>query len=160
MLWHVFILLVWGHIHCSCTYAWGDAWNDKIIFHLQCTVCIFTFLFGDGQSLYFHFLIKSTFLVSKGLLCLYKKQNNTWLPVDTEFLFLRSINVSLVCCALSQAIELNTREIPYQCAPMYSSLFIINALMIIEMYMLWLVKDCIKMATWHFFNVTEVIYAV
>ena len=107
-----------------------------MISHLQCTVCFFTFLFGDGQSLYFHFLIKSTFLVRKGLLCLYNKRNNTWLPVDTEFLFLCSINVSHVCCALSQAIELNIREIPYQCAPMYSSLFIINVLMIIELYML------------------------
>ena len=31
--------------------------------------------------------MKSTFLVSKGLLCLYDKQNNTWLLVDMEFLF-------------------------------------------------------------------------
>ena len=40
--------------------------------------CLFTF---------FHSLIKSTFLLSKGLLCLYDKQNNTWLLVDMEFLF-------------------------------------------------------------------------
>ena len=31
--------------------------------------------------------MKSTFLVSKGLLCLYDKQNDTWLLVDMEFLF-------------------------------------------------------------------------
>ena len=31
--------------------------------------------------------MKSAFLVSKGLLCLYDKQNNTWLFVDMEFLF-------------------------------------------------------------------------
>ena len=31
--------------------------------------------------------MKSAFLVSKGLLCLYDKQNNTWLLVDMEFLF-------------------------------------------------------------------------
>ena len=35
------------------------------------------FLFGDCQSFYFHSLIKSTFLVSKGLLCLYNKQSIT-----------------------------------------------------------------------------------
>ena len=40
--------------------------------------CVFTF---------FHSLIKSTFLLSKELLCLYDKQNNTWLLVDLEFLF-------------------------------------------------------------------------
>ena len=32
--------------------------------------------------------MKSAFLLSKGLLCLYDKQNNTWLLVDMEFLFL------------------------------------------------------------------------
>ena len=95
----------------------------------------YIFIWGWSIPL-FSFLNKINFSVSKGLLCLYNKPNNTWLPVDMEFLFLCSINVSLVCCALSQAIKLNTREIPYQCAPMYSSLFIINALMIIEMYML------------------------
>ena len=31
--------------------------------------------------------MKSAFLVSKGLLCLYDKHNNTWLLVDMEFLF-------------------------------------------------------------------------
>ena len=31
--------------------------------------------------------MKSAFLPSKGLLCLYDKQNNTWLFVDMEFLF-------------------------------------------------------------------------
>ena len=34
--------------------------------------------------------MKSAFLVSKGLLCLYDKKNNTWLLVDMEFLFSRS----------------------------------------------------------------------
>ena len=29
---------------------------------------------------------KSTFVVSKGLLCLYDKQDNTWLLVDMKFL--------------------------------------------------------------------------
>ena len=31
--------------------------------------------------------MKSAFLVSKGLLCLYEKQNNTGFLVDMEFLF-------------------------------------------------------------------------
>ena len=31
--------------------------------------------------------MKSAFLLSKGRLCLYDKQNNTWLLVDMEFLF-------------------------------------------------------------------------
>ena len=44
------------------------------------------FLFGDCRSFYFRSLMKLTFLVGKGLLCLYDKQNNTWLLVDTKFL--------------------------------------------------------------------------
>ena len=51
--------------------------------------------------------MKSAFLPSKGLLCLYDKQNNTWLLVDMEFLFSCSTR----------------REIPYLHAPMYYSLF-------------------------------------
>ena len=39
---------------------------------------------------YFHSLMKSAFLPCKGLLCLYDKQNNTWLIVAMEFLFLCS----------------------------------------------------------------------
>ena len=45
------------------------------------------FLFGGGRSSYFHSSIKSTFLASERLWCLYDKQNNTWLLVDMEFLF-------------------------------------------------------------------------
>ena len=61
--------------------------------------------------------MKSAFLPSKGLLCLYDKQNNTWLLVDMEFLF--------SCSTRHLAIELNARrEIPYLRAPMYYSLFI------------------------------------
>ena len=45
------------------------------------------FLFGDCRSFYFHSLIKLSFLVSKGLLCLYDKQNNIWSLVDKKFLF-------------------------------------------------------------------------
>ena len=45
------------------------------------------FLFGDSRSFYCHLLMKSTFLVSEGLLSLYDKQNNTWLLVDMKFFF-------------------------------------------------------------------------
>ena len=48
--------------------------------------CTLQFVFGDCRSFYFHSLIESTFLVSKGLLCLYEK-HNTWLLVDMKFLF-------------------------------------------------------------------------
>ena len=48
--------------------------------------CTLQFVFGDCRSFYFHSLIESTFLVSKGLLCLYEKHNNTWLLVDMKFL--------------------------------------------------------------------------
>ena len=44
-------------------------------------------LFEDCRFIYFHSLMKSAFLPSKGLLCLYDKQNNIWLLVDMEFLF-------------------------------------------------------------------------
>ena len=44
--------------------------------------------------------MKSTFLVSKGLLCLYDKQNNTsiWLLVDMKFLF--SFSTRHLTCSL------------------------------------------------------------
>ena len=44
-------------------------------------------LFEDCRFIYFHSLMKSAFLPSKGLLCLYDKQNNTCLLVDMEFPF-------------------------------------------------------------------------
>ena len=44
-------------------------------------------LFGDCRFNYFHSSMRSAFFVSRGLLCLYDKQNNTWLLVDMEFLF-------------------------------------------------------------------------
>ena len=49
------------------------------------------FLLNVWRSFYFHLLIKLTCLVSKGLLCLYDKQNNTWLLVGMKFLFSCSI---------------------------------------------------------------------
>ena len=44
--------------------------------------------------------MKSAFLVSKGLLCLYDKQNNTWLFVDMEFLFKCSTRQTCALCSL------------------------------------------------------------
>ena len=41
-----------------------------------------------GLSIHlFAFINEVGFLPRKGLLCLYDKQNNTWLLVDMEFLF-------------------------------------------------------------------------
>ena len=49
--------------------------TDLTIFNRELTILLF------------HSLIKLTFLVSKGPLCLYDKQNYTWLHVDMKFLF-------------------------------------------------------------------------
>ena len=66
-------------------------------------------LFEYCRFIYFHLLMKSAFLPSKGLLCLYDKQNNTWLLIDMEFFF---------SC-------LTRREIPFLRPPTYYSLFIL-----------------------------------
>ena len=57
-------------------------------FHLkgQCQRTI-RLLFENCRFIYFHSLMKSASLPNKGLLCLYDKQNNTWLLVDMGFLF-------------------------------------------------------------------------
>ena len=47
-------------------------------------------LFKDCRSFYFYSLIKSTFLVGKGLSYFYNKEKNTWLLVDMKFLLLCS----------------------------------------------------------------------
>ena len=54
--------------------------------------------------------MSSAFLVSKGLLCLYYKQNNTFLLVDMEFLFL------------------TRRGIPYLQATMYYFVYHVNTI--------------------------------
>ena len=54
------------------------------------------FLFGDCRFLYFHSLIRLAFFVSKELLCLYDKQNNTRL---------------LVCNSTSHLLAALTREL-------------------------------------------------
>ena len=64
-----------------------------------------------------------TSLVSKGLLRLCDKQSKTWFLVEMKFLFRVQLDISLVRCAHSWAIELNTwREIPYLRAPLYCCL--------------------------------------
>ena len=68
----------------------------------------YDFYSGIVESFIFYSLIKSTFLVSKGLLCLFDKQNNSWLLVDMKFLFSRSTR----------------REIAYRHTLMYYSLLI------------------------------------
>ena len=40
--------------------------------------------------------MKSAFFLSKGLMCLYDKQNNTWLLLDMEFLSRVQLDISLV----------------------------------------------------------------
>ena len=67
-------------------------------FHLECTNSLYDFHSGNVDPfifVYFSLLtrrvdfmkIKPTFPVSRGLLCLYDKQNNAWLLVDMKFLF-------------------------------------------------------------------------
>ena len=56
------------------------------------------FLFEDYRSFYFHSLVKSTFLVSKGLLCLFDKQNNIWARADIKVLF--SCSTRHLTCSL------------------------------------------------------------
>ena len=83
------------------------------------------------------FFKKSTFLPSKGLLCLHGKQNNRWSLADMELLFsclswyqeiitvyILLLDTFLVRCSRSRDNKLNIRrEIPYQGAPKYDSLF-------------------------------------
>ena len=76
-------------------------------------------LFGDCRFIYFHSIMKSAFLLRKGLLCLYDKQNNTWNTSRVQ------LDVSLVRCAHSWAIELKLeKEIAYLRALMYYSLLL------------------------------------
>ena len=83
--------------------------------------------------------MKLAFLLSKGLLCLYDKQNNTQFLVDMKFFFSCSTQ-HLPRCAHSWAIKLNTqREIPYLHTPMYYSPYITLASNGISL--LWLITQ-------------------
>ena len=77
------------------------------------------------------FFKKSTFLPSKDLLCLHGKQNNRWSLADMKLLFrvylvyILLLDTLLVRCSRSRDNKLNIRrEIPYQSAPKYYTLFI------------------------------------
>ena len=63
----------------------------------------------------FYSLIKSTFHVSKGLLCLYDEQNNTWLLVDMKFFF--SCSTQNLTRSLRLLVRYRVKH-----APMYYSL--------------------------------------
>ena len=78
---------------------------------------LFTIFIRGMSILLFSFINKVEFLVSKGLLCLYNKQNNTWLLVDMEFLFEFEVDCSRVRAANEWNVELNA----YLRAPMYYS---------------------------------------
>ena len=62
--------------------------------------------------------MKSAFLVSKGLLCLYDKQNNTWLLVNVEFFFLCSTRhlTHLLRSLVSYQIKHSKRNSTSTCA--------------------------------------------
>ena len=77
---HVFVIMIQRrHVFES---------QFNAFFHLkryhQCTLRLF---FGDCRFNYFHSSMRSAFFVGRGLLCLYDKQNSTWLLVDMEFIF-------------------------------------------------------------------------
>ena len=55
---------------------------QRVFFILSLTLTHFLIFIRDCRYFYFHSSIKSTFLVSKGPLCLYNKQSSTWLPVN------------------------------------------------------------------------------
>ena len=87
--------------------------------------------FGDCRFIYFHSIMKSAFLVSKGLLCLHDKQNNTWLLVDMEFLF--SCSTRHLTCSLrslvSYRIKHSKRNSTSTRAHVLLSLYIISSVM-------------------------------
>ena len=84
--------------------------------------CTLWLLFEDCWFIYFHSLMKSAYLPSKGLLCLYNKQNNTWLLVDMEFLFSCStwhLTRSL-CSLMSYQVKHSKRSSISTCAHVFS----------------------------------------
>ena len=99
------------------------------------TDALYSFFFADCETYNFN-IWRSTFLLTKGLLCSYDTQNNTRLLAVMELLFSRStryqeiitvyiilLDTLFVRCFHSWDSVLNTRrEIPYQHAPMYYSL--------------------------------------
>ena len=76
------ILQIENYDHCC--FSNHDSTHFSI---LRVSANALRLLFGDCRVIYFQSLMMSAFLVSKGLLCLYEKQNNTGFLVDMEFLF-------------------------------------------------------------------------
>ena len=101
------ILFIENYAHCCFC-------NDSShFFILSLSAKNFT-IFIQGLSILFFFSssVKSTFLVSKGLLCWYDKQNKTWFRADMEFLFscsTRHLTRSL-CSLVSYLVELSKRN--------------------------------------------------
>ena len=123
-------------IVCFCSVSL--IFSSWVLAPMPCTIFI------RGLSiLYFHSSIKLTFLVSKGILCLYDKRNNTWLLVELSFLEFNS-------ASHLWAIELNTlRKIPYPHSPMYS-LFIcfLSLFFLIETFFIHLSPECLLTEMW------------
>ena len=87
--------------------------------------------------------MKSAFLLSKGLLCLYDKQNNIWLLVDMEFLFscsTRHLTRSL-CSLVSYRVKHSKRNSISKRAHVLFSIFLLipltDAVPQLQNYPLW-----------------------
>ena len=72
--------------------------------------------------------MKSAFLVSKGLLCSYDKQNNTWLLADVEFFFSCSTRhlTRFLCSLMSYQIKHSKRNSISTCAHVLFSISILR----------------------------------
>ena len=72
--------------------------------------------------------MKSAFLLSKGLLCLYDKQNNTWFLVDMEISLLVFNSTSHSFAALTRELSSQTLEEKFPinarpCIILYESIY-------------------------------------
>ena len=104
--------------------SWAKAPTHFMIFILDC------------QSSHFNPLIKLTLLVNKGLLCLYGKQNNTWLLVDMKFLFscwTRHPTRSLRSLA-SYRVKHSEKNSIFWCAHVLSSIYLYPKLRYQQLY--------------------------
>ena len=99
--------------------AWFSAF-----FHLKSQHQHTIRLFEDCRFICFHSLMKSAFLPNKWLLCLYDKQNNTWLLVDMEFLFSCSTrHLTRPLRSLVSYRVKHSKRNSYKRAPMHYSLY-------------------------------------
>ena len=70
--------------------------------------CVWHRQSAADTSLAFHSLVKSTFLVSKGLLCLFDKQNNIWARADIKVLF--SCSTRHLTCSLRLLVSYRVKH--------------------------------------------------